>query len=209
MINIISFCLWGNDPKYTIGAIRNAERAKHIYPGWKVWMYVANNIPNDIIKELEDNGCVIINMGEGNWKSMFWRFLPGCDPDITFISRDTDSRLDFREKYAVDEWIASDKDFHIMRDHPYHKIEILGGMWGARNGIVKDIDIWMDEYEKGDFWQVDQNFLKEVVYPKIQGNCIVHDPFFEQKLFPSNAPPRTNSDFVGQAYNHLDEPEFT
>jgi len=200
---IISFCLWGNDPKYTIGAIKNAERAKQIYPEWDVWMYVADDVPDDIIKELEHNDCVIINMGEGNWKGMFWRFLPGCDPDVTFISRDTDSRLSMREKYAVDEWIASDKDFHIMRDHPYHKTEILGGMWGARNGIVKDIDTWMSEYEKGDFWQVDQNFLKEIVYPKIKDNCVVHDPFFENKPFPNGKDWNQNS-FVGCVFDEYD-----
>jgi protein O-GlcNAc transferase len=204
-MNIISFCLWGNDPKYTIGAIRNAERAKQIYPGWDVWMYIADDVPDNTIKELEHNDCVIINMGEGNWKGMFWRFLPGCDPNITFISRDTDSRLSMREKYAVDEWIASDKDFHIMRDHPYHKTEILGGMWGARNGIVKDIDTWMNEYEKGDFWQVDQNFLREVVYPKVKDNCIVHDPFFDNKPFPGpNGKIWDNNNFVGCAFDEYD-----
>ena len=32
MKKVISFCLWGNDPKYNVGAIRNAEIAKEIYP---------------------------------------------------------------------------------------------------------------------------------------------------------------------------------
>ena len=30
-MKIISFSLWGQDPKYTIGAIRNAELAREIY----------------------------------------------------------------------------------------------------------------------------------------------------------------------------------
>ena len=34
MKNIISFCLWGDNPIYTIGAIRNAELAQEIYPGF-------------------------------------------------------------------------------------------------------------------------------------------------------------------------------
>ena len=40
MKKIISFCLWGNDPKYTVGALRNAELAKTIYPDWKTRFYI-------------------------------------------------------------------------------------------------------------------------------------------------------------------------
>ena len=38
----------------------------------------------------------------------------------TLLSRDTDSRIIPREKEAVNEWLASDRVFHIMRDHPAH-----------------------------------------------------------------------------------------
>lgn len=206
MTKVISFCLWGDDPKYTVGAVRNAERAKMFYSGWDVWIYFADCVPEDILQQLSDLDCHMIPMGEGNWKAMFWRFLPAANPNITVISRDTDSRLGMREKYAVDEWLASDKDFHIMRDHPYHTTEILGGMWGARNGIVKDIDQWISEYEKGDFYQVDQNFLREIVYPKIKDNCIVHDPFFDKKPFPGpNGADWTVSNFVGCPFDEYDK----
>ena len=56
------------------------------------------------------------------------------------ISRDADSRLSLREKEAVEKWINSDKDFHIMRDHPHHYYPILGGTWGFKN-YVKRIGI--------------------------------------------------------------------
>ncbi len=36
---------------------------------------------------------------------------------ITSIVRDADSRLNVREKAAVDAWIASGRPFHVMRDH--------------------------------------------------------------------------------------------
>jgi hypothetical protein len=36
------------------------------------------------------------------------------------MSRDSDSPLISREKEAVTEWLASNKSFHIMRDHPVH-----------------------------------------------------------------------------------------
>ncbi len=34
MNKVISFSLWGDNPKYTIGAIKNAELSKTIYPDW-------------------------------------------------------------------------------------------------------------------------------------------------------------------------------
>ena len=40
------------------------------------------------------------------------------------LSRDCDSRLNKREKLAVDELLKSDKNFHIMRDHPWHNTEM-------------------------------------------------------------------------------------
>ena len=34
MKKIIAFSLWGDQPKYTVGAIKNADLAKEIYPDW-------------------------------------------------------------------------------------------------------------------------------------------------------------------------------
>lgn len=95
----------------------------------------------------------------------------------------------------------SDKGFHIMRDHPYHGTEILGGMFGIKKNSVPKLDELLENYNKNNFWQVDQNFLREKIYPQIINNCIVHDPFFEKKPFPTK---RINNEFVGEVYDHLD-----
>ena len=149
-------------------------------------------------------------MGGADWNGMFWRFFAAADSDV-MISRDTDSRLGYREKAAVDEWLDSDADFHIMRDHPYHATAILGGMWGCRNGILKDIKNMIYNYDTREYnnkYQVDQNFLREIIYPKVFDKAIVHDEFFQHSLFPANAPQRTSTNFVGQVYNEKDLPEF-
>jgi hypothetical protein len=46
----------------------------------------------------------------------------------TIMSRDSDSQIIPREEDAVREWLASDRIFHIMRDHPDHCTSILGGI---------------------------------------------------------------------------------
>jgi hypothetical protein len=147
---------------------------------------------------------------EGDWTGMFWRFYACEDSDI-MLSRDTDSRLSNREKLSVDEWLESDKDFHIMRDHPYHNTEILGGMWGVRNGLLKNIKELIVDYTKGNFWQVDQNFLREKIYPLVINNSFTHDSYLNyntnSKPFPSE---RINREFVGDVFdeNENRHPEY-
>lgn len=207
MKKIISFSLWGNNPIYTIGAIKNAKLTPIIYPSWISRFYCGKSVPSEIIEELQKIPTteVILMEEDGNWEGMFWRFFACEDADI-MLSRDTDSRLNLREKFAVDEWLSSGKDFHIMRDHPYHTTEILGGMWGCKNGILKDMKKLISNYKKGDFWQVDQNFLKEKIYPIVKNNSYVHDEFFnynsDRKKFPTN---RDKGRFVGQAFDENDK----
>lgn len=202
MKKVIAFSLWGSNPKYTIGLIKNLDLAKIIYPDWVCRIYCGNSVPQEIIKEinLKDNKELIIMNEHGNWEGMFWRFYAAEDADV-MISRDTDSRLTYREKQAVDEWLKSDKLFHIMRDHPYHGTEILGGMWGVKAPILKNIKQLIQAYKKGDFYQVDQNFLREKIYPLVYNTSFVHDEFFDKKPFPTK---RKNYEFVGQVFDEND-----
>jgi protein O-GlcNAc transferase len=205
-MKVISFSLWGDNPIYTVGAIRNAELAETLYPEWKCWFFVGTSVPSSVVKDLEErDNCVVMRMEEeGDWSGMFWRFLPASNPLVdVMISRDCDSRLNLREKEAVDAWLESDKSFHLMRDHPWHTTEILGGMWGVKYPKLQHINLLIDSYEKGEFWQVDQNFLKERIYNKVRNDAIVHDEFFEKKPFPSE---RKGREFVGMAFNENDEP---
>jgi protein O-GlcNAc transferase len=205
MKKIISFSLWGDNPVYTQGAIRNAELAKEIYPDWVCRYYIGKSTPNNIIESLRnfDNTEVIEMDNEGDWTGMFWRFYPAGEDDVdVVIVRDCDSRLNNREKEAVNEWLNSDKGFHIMRDHPWHTTAILGGMWGSKKGVTPNIKQQIENYVKGNFWQVDQNFLRDVIYPTVKNNSLVHDEFFDKKPFPTKREPKR---FVGQAFNDKDE----
>jgi protein O-GlcNAc transferase len=205
MKKIISFSLWGDNPVYTQGAIRNAELAKEIYSDWICRYYIGKSTPNNIIESLRnfDNTEVIEMDNEGDWTGMFWRFYPAGEDDVdVVIVRDCDSRLNNREKEAVNEWLNSDKGFHIMRDHPWHTTAILGGMWGSKKGVTPNIKQQIENYVKGNFWQVDQNFLRDVIYPTVKNNSLVHDEFFDKKPFPTKREPKR---FVGQAFNDKDE----
>jgi protein O-GlcNAc transferase len=205
-MKVISYSLWGDNPIYIIGAIRNAELAREIYPGWECWFYVGTSVPVYIISRLSMmNNVKVITMSDyGDWTSMFWRFYPASNLEVdVMVSRDTDSRLSYRESEAVASWLKGDKLFHIMRDHPYHNTKILGGMWGVKKGKLNDIKNLIEKYVKGNFWQVDQNFLRDNIYPRIKDDCLVHDPFFDKLSFPTK---RNGLDFVGRAFNEREEP---
>lgn len=202
MKKVISFSLWGKQEKYTYGAIENAKIARHIYPGWKTWFYIAVDVPGHIKHSLKEHADKIIEYPYGTWDSMFWRFYPASDIDVdVFISRDTDSRLNYREKAAVDEWLQSGKRYHIMRDHAYHRTQVLGGMWGMTGNwlsIANDIMEFIMSRGKSNHYDVDQAFLREILYPKMGDDVCVHDSQFEMKPFPT---PRENGYYVGSQFD--------
>ena len=202
---LISFCLWGDNPKYTIGAIKNAELAPIIYPGWICRFYVAPTVPSNIVNQLcqyKQVEVVKLNFKQ-DWEASLWRFFPAAEKDVAImICRDTDSRLNWREKAAVEEWLKSDQPFHIMRDHPLHLWPIMAGMWGVKKGVFEDIIGMIEAYlskvnPKLITYGIDQKFLANIVYPLVQDLSLIHDEFFAGKPFPQ---PRNNYEFVGQSF---------
>lgn len=138
-----------------------------------------------------------------NSNGKFWRFLPICDSSVDImISRDCDSRLCMREKYAVDDWISSNNGFHIMRDHPYHYAKIMAGMFGVKKNCLPNFAELLKSYNKNDDSQYDQSFLEHIIYPLIKNNCTIHDEFFESKKFPTLR--SSNKKFVGEIYDEND-----
>ncbi len=205
-MKLITFSLWGQDPKYGVGAIRNAELARKFYPGWICKFYVGYSVyANEdytIIDQLEvmDNVKVIHMPAPGNWASMFWRFEPAYADDVdVFISRDCDSRLNAREAAAVQEWLDGPKLIHSMRDHPEHSVPIMGGMWGVKKGALPDLEDQMDKWKQEDKWQTDQEFLRAVIWPANYHKVLAHDDWgrflqAETKPFPTI---READNFIG------------
>jgi len=202
-VKIISFSLWGSDPKYTVGAIKNAKLAKEIYPGWICRFYCANDVPNPIIFQLEDMDNVEVIMVDevGSWKFTTQRFLAIDDPEVKIIIfRDTDSRLNSREQEAVTKWLQSNKSLHIMKDHPYHGgFPILAGMWGLKSkGFKKQMKTLLEEYNNVEQYHYDQIFLKNSIWPLYVEDFIAHDEFFLKQPFPTK---REGLDYVGKPFN--------
>lgn len=212
MKNIIAFSLWGDKPLYWVGAKRNIELSKKFYPGWICRFYIDNLCNKDSIDSLIDENVEIVLMdSKESFDGMFWRFLAAVDPEVDIVlSRDTDSRINEREVAAVNEWLKSNKDFHIMRDHPYHGIPILGGLWGCRNGILKKLNLieLINNWNNFSNYGCDQDFLSEIIYPLVKEFALEHCDiqYFNfggnMKNFPTK---RKNYEFVGDVFDENEE----
>jgi hypothetical protein len=216
---IISFSLWGSDPKYLIGAEKNIQLQQQYYPGWICRYYLDESVPFNTVHFLGEQGAEIIVKDKSNgYEGLFWRFEPAFDETVErFIVRDCDSRLNAREADAVSQWIESNLPFHSMRDHRGHDVPILGAMWGAKSFFIhdfKNIYYWfIEQVEKAPiikrerFFYTDQIFLNQIIWPKISGNCLIHDDLKRftgtEEMFHVKLP---DGQFVGQQWGADNKP---
>lgn len=190
--DVVAFSLYGNfsDPqmfdRYVGPMSTIIGEILHSYPGWVIRIYYSLDEPEhyqllqSFFKSYDQvdlcNATRALEARRLNITSTFpmvWRFLPLVDPTVDrFMSRDTDGLLLNREVHAVNEWLNSPATFHIMRDHPWHCVPMLGGMWGAK--IYQDRRtiagtaarlfrrrLSAEEFIKG----ADQNLLADYIWP--------------------------------------------
>lgn len=209
MNKVISFSLWGTDKKYLIGSLRNVELAKQIYPDFQCIFYVDQLVPTSIIDQLEENGAQVVQMDTiGDYRSLFWRYKPVWDFDVDIcLVRDTDSRLSYREKVCVDEWLKTDKKMMTIFDHPYHQ-----RVWGIMPGLVcfkdgawsdlqYDIETYVMNYAT-DKYGTDYNMFQHHFEKKIKNDILIFDsihPGYEGAL---DIPVKRNGlEFCGKVFN--------
>tara|TARA_Y100000004_G_scaffold12389_1_gene13323 strand:+ start:200 stop:889 length:690 start_codon:yes stop_codon:yes gene_type:complete len=223
MKKVISYSLWGDNPRYTENIFRNFPAREKYYPDWEVNIFY-QNIPDDIYHRLEKENCTLKDSSSIIWHPMFTRFLPADDTNIdVVIFRDADSILNYREKKAVDEWLDHPFILHTMRDAGPHNMLFQSGMWGIRpkQKKVNIVDVYqtmgkfilqdMYKHVSGYTWK-DQTFLEALsttYYDKedilAHDNDLRHDDVQHVKSFPTGERPRQH---VGYAFvDHTEEIE--
>lgn len=178
--NVISYSLYGSNPRYTDGAIANANLSQFVYPGWEMRVYHDSKVPSSILDSLRRYPHVkLVPMDKTNHKNpMVWRFFVASDPKVErYIVRDIDSRLSARERAAVIEWIRSGRKFHIMRDHPSHSAyPISGGMWGGTRDAIPSMKSLIGMV-KSSSYLADMNFLNKVMWARAKTSLWQNDAF--------------------------------
>tara|TARA_B100000401_G_scaffold438442_1_gene387173 strand:+ start:15961 stop:16680 length:720 start_codon:yes stop_codon:yes gene_type:complete len=138
---VITFCVYGKDPKYSVGILNAVQSAITYYDDWEIWVYVCNggylSVPEETLNDLNKMTCKVIPYKDYSsgltCEGMFRRFSLFNDETVDYwISRDADSRCTLREKKMVDEWVDSKKTIHTILDHGCHR-DVMGGTFGVCN----------------------------------------------------------------------------
>ena len=214
MKKVISFCLWGQNSHYVIGAILNADIAEKEWPDWVCRFYISPNVPKEAVDELKSRSNVeVVEMKEDeSWNAMFWRFFAASDPEVDVaIFRDTDSRINPRDKAAVDEWLSSNKAGHIIRDNCQHGWEMCGGAWGVRNGKLSFLEKSIKEFDLKETMNkhgIDQIYLSREIYGILHGDVYVHDDWFPDFLPHEEKHPFPIPRLRGEGWEKQEFPEW-
>jgi hypothetical protein len=195
----VSFCLFNDIPKYTVGLFKNLDLAEVWYPDWTVVVYHDGTVPQEVLDELKGRGVRLIKADQ--FAPMFARFLVN-DIAKRWVVRDADSRISERELVAVNIWIESGKMWHTMSDDRAHVRPVQGAMWGGY-----DTDVNMEEEltrfgsADNEAWGADEDFLCDVMWPRMKPNTYVHH--YRDNPIPFH---RGNPRYVGMAYTETERP---
>lgn len=212
---LVSFCLFGTDPDdiYYGGMLKNLELYSRWHPDWTVRVYVGRSVPEDVVSDLalKSNADIRNTDGDENQTATFWRFkaLTEGGHDC-YLFRDADSRPIERERIAVDAWINSSRDFHVMRDHPRHGMPMLAGLWGVKGPIAKKLARLMPAALVDDYYMVDQQFLRQTVWPIARSSVLQHvgcDWTFKTAFEPFPVR-RSIEGFVGEGFLSNGQPRY-
>ena len=118
------------------------------------------------------------------------------------LFRDSDSRISPREVVAIRQWITSRKTLHIIRDHPYHRVPIPGGLWGLSEKVHSYSIAWNAASHYGMDFGEDQRFLARHVYRPLFFDKLVHNTFgVRSPCMPKLTPRLPDGEFIGERFD--------
>ena len=206
-MQVLSYCLFGDNPKYTRGMVENLKIIQEMLPDFLVYVHLGTGVPPAVVEAIAAFPQARVVSGAPNWTLPAHRICYPDDADVVF-ARDADSRVNARDVWAMREFMKSDKAFHIVRDHVWHKSKIMAGMCGRKRSVklAEKLQQWTGSTQYGD----DELFLKSV-YPDLAPLALFHSSvvgYLHEPVTP--LPPLADSnDFIGNVVNYRDgEPFF-
>jgi hypothetical protein len=219
MVNVFSFCLYGPDnPRYYRGLLENVFLAGTHFPTWKVYVYYAPDVTEAILTHLSACSSVVLVpthvLGAAN---MIHRFYAIDEPDVdTMMVRDADSRIHWKDRWAIRGFMASPQVAHTIRDNEQHTAYIMGGLWGLKKSAGISMRTLYANYKedtsRGHRVAHDQNFLADALYPLVTSRMLVHysnGRRFASEIFADEFPfTWSNSLFCGRIeMDYVDYPQ--
>ncbi len=175
-----SFCLYNPpNPFYYTGLLENIDLIHQHFPGWVIYVYIGNDVPESFQEKLQSLGCRLRQTDAYGAVNMVHRFFAIDEPDIDIMMvRDADSRVHWKDRWAIQKFLESSYTFHTIRDNPEHYAYLMGGLWGMRKIPNLSIRTLYEKYKADGKEQNqrnnDQNFLRVCVYPFARPIMLVH-----------------------------------
>lgn len=177
---VVSFCLYGPEcPLYSEGLLENIALIGHHFPTWLVYVYVAPDVPESFLDRLRVCSSVRLRLTNVlGAENKTFRFFAIDEPDVdTMFVRDTDSRIGWRDRWAMQQFLSSSCVAHTIRDNPEHTAPLLGGLWALTSAARLSLRTLYEAYPHKRVetrYCSDQNFLADCVYPKVRRSLLVH-----------------------------------
>ena len=216
-----SYCVFGNQKKYCLGMIKNLEQIKSLFPGYKVIIYLGNDVPQEYINQYQnyDNVTLIRLDFTGLLVTIYRYLIIEEDYDVVFI-RDTDSRFGDRDIWCINHFLNSDYKIFTIRDHQYQMRPLMAGQTGIKKiqniSIKEKLNEFIKEKSNINYYQNDQDFIEKCIFNTYRENVIAYSQFYymgekERVIIP--IPRKSDEDFCGNVYlfdeNDNEYTEFT
>jgi hypothetical protein len=200
-MKVFSFCIYGNEINYYNGILENIQIIREYFPEFEIYVYKGICDPGWVFEN-----CKIIETQREGAINMLYRYLPLTFADIGFV-RDADSRIYARDRWCIAEFLKSSKNYHIVRDHYYHKEQIMGGIFGWKKSL--NIDLGLDATI---IYSEDMSYLKKHLYPLIKCDTLVHTnnhAFHGEHVEVIKIPHTDKYDFIGNViWNNIPKFEY-
>lgn len=181
-MSAFTFCIYGSNPKYCEGLIRNLETIQATYPDFKVIISAGSDVPESYIAKYKSFSNVSLTQYKiTGHRLMCYRFFAIDDDSVhTMFVRDADSRIGHRDKWCINRFISDSKHkIFTIRDHPEHGTQILGGQWGMKKipgfSMKALYGLFLKSFNGNlDSYQVDQIFLRELIYKPFKTHFVAY-----------------------------------
>ncbi len=230
---MVAFAIDRNDADLNAGALRQTELFNaYSRTGpveWDLRFYVGATVPVDLLDRLEALGARIFRRPaclETHTFGFARHHVLLSDYDF-YIFRSPHIRLSQRECLALDAFVASGAEFHVMRDHPSHLAPVLPDLWGCtrtgRNRIARKlpdcpaanffehVNRWLgSDHTSNDFPLVADIWLWRHVWPQLRKRALIHSGLATSRFhgryrtcaYPSERAP---GEYVGQRFDQHDQ----
>lgn len=191
--NIISYSLYGNNPKYYNYLDDIIDYVNNHLTNWVIRIYLHDQVDKILIDKLEKKNIQLYLVHDnlikhGNSAGMFWRFLPLCE-DKNVIIKDIDDIFDaFNNKNFINKFFNNNNNYKIKYNsaYPWPTNHIQGKNFYKK----KDYKIPLEEKEIINYFHrttfgVDEIFLSKVLYPRLDKNVVQKNNHLH-KLFVRN-----------------------